>query len=142
MIPLGQIDQYPQTAGGSLDRYAWVGNAFRVFPATVVRQIKMVFYLSGQAPTYATPTASLGFDDCLGYIAYRGAALAVLDRVGANGKFQSLNTIALGPTAVFSDWGGLYGMLMRSKGRSAARIPIVLSGFRDPRRNTGYANRY
>ena len=142
LSPLAQIDSYPQAPGGSLSKYAWIGNAFRVYPATTIRQIKMIFYLSGQAPTYATPTASFGFDDCLGYIAYRGAALAVLDRVGANGKFQSLNRIALGPTEQFSDWGGLYGQLMRGKVRSAARNPIVLAGFRNARRNTGWTQRY
>ena len=140
--PMVEMSQYPQTPSGTLNRYAWVGNAFRVLPASTIRQVKMLFYLSGQAPTTATPAASFGIDDCLGFIAYRASALAVLDRVGANGKFQSLNRIALGPTEQHSDWGGLYGQLMRSKVRSAARVPIVIGSFRNARRNTGWTQRY
>lgn len=140
--PVEDITQYPQAPGASLQRYAWINGAFRVHPATTIRQIKMQFYLSGNAPTYATPTASFGFDDCLGYLAYRGAALAALDRVGGRVKFDALNTIALGPTGILTDWGGLFGQLMRSKMRSAARVPVVLGSFRNARRNTGWNLRY
>lgn len=136
------IEQFPQTPGGCLGYYCWINNAFRVPPATVVRQIKMIFYLSAQAPTFATPTASFGFDDCLGFLAYRAAALATMDRVGAGNKFTALNTIALGPTQQHSDWGGLYGMLIRPKARSAARNPVVAAGYRNARRNAGPVCRY
>lgn len=136
------IEQFPQTPGGSLGYYCWINNAFRVPPATTARLVKMIFYLSAQAPTFATPTASFGFDDCLGFLAYRAAALAVVDRVGAGAKFQALNVIALGPTQLHSDWGGLYGMLIRPKARSAARNPVVVAGFRNPRRNAGWPCRY
>ena len=102
----------------------------------------MEFYLSAKAPTKDTPTASLGFDDCLGFLAYRAAALATLDRAGATNKFKMLNEIALGPTGRHSDLDGLYGMLIRSKDRSAARNPVIVRGFREPRRNSGWINRY
>ena len=137
-----EIYSYPQTPGGSLDKYAWIGNAFRVYPASSIRQIKMEFYLSAQAPTFATPSASLGFDDCLGFVSYRGAALATMDKVGATPKYRELNTIALGPTGQHEDWGGLYGLLIRSKSRSAARNPVVVGGFRNARRNAGWLVRY
>lgn len=136
------IEQFPQTPGGLLGYYCWINGAFRVPPATVIRQIKMIFYLSAQAPTYLTPTASFGFDDCLGFLAYRGAALAVVDRVGSGGKFKALNQIALGPTEIHADWGGLYGMLIRPKARSAARNPVVVGGYRNPRRNAGWVCPY
>jgi hypothetical protein len=138
-----QVENYPQTPGGCISQYAWIGNAFRVTPATTVRQIKMIFYLSGQAPSSVTnPSASLGFDDCLGFLAYRAAALAVSDRVNAGPKYTMLNTTALGPTQNHNDWGGLYGLLMRSKARSAARNRVVLGTYRDPRRNAGWIYRY
>lgn len=137
-----EISNFPQTPGASLDCYAWINGAFRVSPATTIRQVKMVFYLSASAPTKDAPTASLGFDDCLGFLAYRAAALATLDRVGDTGKFHQLNRIALGPSEKHTDLDGLYGMLMRSKDRSAARNPIILGGFRESRRNAGPTNRY
>lgn len=140
--PAPEIDNFPQTPGASLAQYAWINGAFRVNPATSIRQIKMMFYLSASAPTYATPTASLGFDDSLGFLAYRAAALATLDRVGASPKYRELNLIALGPTGIHQDWGGLYGLLMRSKARSAARNPVVVGSFRDSRRNAGPVCRY
>jgi hypothetical protein len=142
VLSVPEVSNFPQTPGGSLGVYAWINGAFRVPPATTIRQIKMVYYLSASAPTYATPTASLGFDDCLGFLAYRGAALATLDRVGATGKFKQLNQIALGPTEQHADLGGLYGLLIRSKDRSAARNPVVLSGWRNSRRNAGPVERY
>ena len=142
LLPSSQIENFPQSPSASLSQYAWVDRAFRVYPASTIRQIKMVFYLSASAPTNATPTASLGFDDCLGFLAYRGAALATLDRAGATGKYRELNTIALGPTGIHQDWGGLYGLLMRSKARSAARNPVIIGSFRDSRRNAGPVCRY
>lgn len=142
VLSVNFIEQFPQTPGGSLGYYCWINNAFRVPPATAIRQVKMIFYLSAQAPTFATPSASFGFDDCLGFIAYRASALAVMDRVGAGGKFKSLNQIALGPTELHSDWGGLYGMLIRPKARSAARNPVVVAGYRNARRNAGPVCRY
>jgi hypothetical protein len=142
VVSVPEIRDFPQTPGASLNCYAWINGAFRVPPATTIRQVKMVFYLSAKAPTNATPTASLNFDDCLGFLAYRAAALATLDRVGATGKFRQLNEIALGPTGQHEDLGGLYGMLMRSKDRGAARNRVVMAGFRESRRNAGPVNRY
>jgi len=137
-----EVNNFPQTPGGSLQMYAWINGAFRVAPSTTTRQVKMMFYLSAQAPANATPSASLGFDDSLGFLAYRGAALATLDRVGMTPKFMQLNQIALGPTQQHADIGGLYGMLIRSKDRSAARNPVVVGSRRDPRRNAGWVSRY
>jgi hypothetical protein len=142
VVSVPQITDFPQSPGSSLGCYAWINGAFRVPPCTSVRQVKMVFYLSASAPTNATPTASLGFDDCLGFLAYRAAALATLDKVGATEKFKQLNQIALGPTEQHGDLGGLYGLLIRSKDRSAQRNPIVVRGFREPRRSAGWTNRY
>lgn len=139
---VSEIGDFPQTSGATLSAYAWINGAFRVAPATTIRQVKMEFYLSAKAPTKDTPTASLVFDDCLGFLAYRAAALATIDRVGATKKSQALNQIALGPTERHEDCGGLYGMLMRSKDRSAARNPVVLGSFRNPRRNAGPVVRY
>lgn len=137
----GQVWDYPQSPGTTLQRYAWINNAFRVYPATVQRQIKTIFYLSGQAPTKDSPNASLGFDDCLGFLAYRAAALALADK-GQRAQAAVLNENALGPTGVHQDWGGLYGLLMRSKARSAARVPVVLGARQNARRNSGWVNQY
>jgi hypothetical protein len=142
VVSVPEIRDFPQTPGASLNCYAWINGAFRVSPATTIRQVKMIFYLSAKAPTYATPTASLGFDDCLGFVTYRAAALATLDRVGDTGKYHQLNQIALGPTEQHSDLDGLYGILMRSKDRSAARNPVIVARFRESRRNAGPTNRY
>jgi hypothetical protein len=141
VLPLPEILEYPQTPGGSIRRYAWIDNGFRVLPATVDRQIKLIFYLSGQAPTSATPTASLGFDDCLGFLAYRAAALAHQDK-GRTITFHQLNQQAYGADENPQTEGGLFGQLLRSKERSAARNPIVVGGFRDPRRNAGNVLRF
>jgi hypothetical protein len=137
-----EIRDFPHSPGATLACYAWINGAFRVPPATTVRQVKMEFYLSARAPTNATPTASLGFDDCLGFLAYRAAALATIDRAGATKKAQALNQIALGATEQHADLGGLYGMLIRSKDRSTARNPVIVGSFRNPRRNAGWTNRY
>lgn len=141
VLPMTEIRDYPQTAGSSLQRYAWIDNAFRVYPANVQRQIKMIFYLSGQAPTKDMPNASLGFDDCLGFLAYRAAALALMDR-GQRAQAVILNKTALGSSEMHSEWDGLYGQLMRSKVRSAARVPVIIGSRQDPRRNAGWVNRY
>ncbi len=137
-----EILDFPQSPAASLSCYAWINGVFRVSPATTIRQVKMEFYLSAKAPTNATSTASLGFDDCLGFLAYRAAALATLDRAGATNKFRQLNQTALGATEQHRDLGGLYGMLIRSKDRSAARNPIIVRGYRESRRNAGWINRY
>lgn len=142
VLPAAGIANFRQSPGASLAQYAWVNGAFRIQPASTIRQIRMEFYLSANAPTKDTLTASLGFDDSLGWLAYRAAALATLDRVGASPKYRELNTIALGPTGIHQDWGGLYGLLMRSKARSAARNPVVIGSYRDSRRNAGPVCRY
>jgi len=137
-----EILDYPQTPSGKIDKYAWIDGGFRVIPATVARQLKMVFYLSGNAPNKDSGEGtSLGFDDSLGFLAYRAAALAAKDRSYLS-TFKTLNQQALGPTEQHADWGGLFGMLMRSKARSAARNPIVIGGYRDARRNAGFCLRW
>jgi hypothetical protein len=141
VVPLPDIQQWPTTPGGQLQRYEWVGNAFRVFPASVQRAIKMEFYLSGKSPDHTTPTVSMGFDDSLGFLAYRASGLAWQDRGGTD-QAMKCNREALGPTGIHQDWGGLYGLLMRSKARSAARNRVVVGSFRNSRRNAGWIQRY
>jgi hypothetical protein len=141
VVPIASIENYPQSPGASLNRCCWEDGAFRVYAASTVRQIKMIYFLSGRAPTYATPTASMGWDNSLQFLSYRSAALAALDR-GAPAKAQALNTIALGPTQNHQDWGGLYGTLIRAKARGATRTPVIVGPYRDPRRNAGLVGRY
>lgn len=118
---LDWVDREPQSA---FLVYAWERDILRFPPCSGVRQIRVVYSLSGNAPT--TTTASVGFDDSLNFLMYRTAGLAAPSR-GMLTRATQYNALSVGP-----EWdskgipGGILGQLLISGVRNLQRLPPSL----------------
>jgi hypothetical protein len=82
-VPLGKVDQIDLSMGGNapqqmLNFYAFEGHYFRFLPCSQVRQLRIVYYLSGDCPT--ATTAIIPIDDSVDYLALQTAYRAALAR--------------------------------------------------------------
>lgn len=105
----------------SFQQYAWETDILRFPPCSVVRQIRVTYTLSGNAPT--TTTASTGIDDCQNFLSYRIAGRAGPAK-GMLIRAKEYNAMAVGP-----EWdskgipGGLLGQLLDAGIRNLQRLP-------------------
>ncbi len=112
------VEKNPQT---TFRVYAWERDILRFPPASDVRQIRVVYSLSGNAPT--TTTASIGIDDSLSFFMYRMAGLAAQSK-GMLTRAALYNAMAVGPK-----WdsagvaGGILAQLLESGVRNLQRLP-------------------
>lgn len=121
MTPQGRIDWTDQSPTAAFLVYAWERDIIRFPPASGIRQLRITYTLSGDAPT--ATTASTGIDDCLDYLMYRIAGLAAESK-GMLTRAAIYNMRAVGPR-----WdsegipGGLLAQLLASGVRNLQRLP-------------------
>jgi len=127
------IDSWPNAPVAALGRYAWLGDAFRFWPAATVRQIRLTYSLSANAPS----TGSLAVDDSRDFLAARAAALAA-GSGGARGRAGELNILAMGnPGGLVGEASaGAIGELVRLGVKTMQRNRFVTRRYR-PKRNVG-----
>lgn len=128
--------QWPNNANnGQLSSYYWNGDVFRLNPANVARQLKVVYDLSGTAPV----VGSCGIDDSLDALATMTAALAVAAK-GFQNKAAALFMRALGNSAgdTTNIRGGHYYELVQLAIRETQKVRVVQPRYRN-RRNVGPA---
>lgn len=119
-----------QAPGQSFGIYAWEFGKFRFPPCSVVRQLRITYKLSGNAPTAAT--ASVGIDDSLSFLNYRTAGLA------ARSKGMAARAAAMTLTAVGPNWesqgfaGGILGQMLDVQIRELQNLDT------NQRRSPGY----
>ena len=131
------VDEIDDTEGDLPDRLrivAWVGDVFRFVPCSQIRQLRIRYISSGNAPTLVTD--SVGLDDAKDYLAVRTAGLACASK-GAPSRASELNTMALGPKQVEADAsGGLLRQLMLAGVlQMQSQRPIRMPPFRQVRSN-------
>ncbi len=128
--PLQRLSWVDRGPVDSFQNYAWEKDRLRFPPANNVRQIRVVYSLSGDAPTNAS--ASLGIDDSLDFLKYRIAGLAGPSK-GMMARAELYRNIAVGPR-----WesegieGGILDQLLNSGVRNLQRLPP------SQRRSPGY----
>ncbi len=99
-----------QGPGQTFGIYAWEFGKFRFPPCSVVRQLRITYKLSGNAPT--ATTASVGIDDSLTFLNYRTAGLAARSK-GMKDRAMAMTNTAVGPnweTQGFA--GGILGQML------------------------------
>lgn len=105
----------------SLRVYAWEKGVLRFPPSNNVRQIRVRYYLSGNAPL--TLTASTGIDDSLDFFSYRIAGKAGQSK-GMKDMAQTWNNQAVGPTWESQQVaGGILQQLLLPGVRNLQRLP-------------------
>jgi len=119
-----------QAPGQSFGIYAWEFGKFRFPPCSVVRQLRITYKLSGDAPT--ATTASVGIDDSLSFLSYRAAGLA------GRSKGMAQRAAAMTLTAVGPNWesqgfaGGILGQMLDVQIRELQNLDT------NERRSPGY----
>ncbi len=119
-----------QAPGQSFGIYAWEFGKFRFPPCSVVRQIRVTYKLSGNAPT--ATTASVGIDDSLTFLNYRTAGLAARSK-GMRDRAAAMTLTAVGPNWESGGFaGGILGQMLDAQVRELQNLDT------DQRRSPGY----
>lgn len=125
--PVQHIEFTDQSPQSEFLVYSWEGDVFRFPPCSGVRQLRITYSLSGEAPT--STSARVRIDDCLGFLMYRIAGLAASSK-GMTQRAQMYNALAVGPKwDVDNTSGGLLEQLLLSGIRNLQRLP---PGLRQP----------
>ncbi len=125
LAPQEDIDWSNQAAADSFRIYAYEKGIIRVPPCNNIRQIKIVYRMSGEAPLVTT--LSTGIDDCLDFLKYRIAGMVGPSK-GMLVRAQGYSMRAVGP-----NWesqqipGGILAQLLMNGVRNLQRLP---PGFR------------
>lgn len=122
------------TPAATLGAFAWQGDAFRFPPCSSIRQLRLGYTLSGQAPA----SGSMGVDDALDFLATYAGAVSSLGRTGGGNSTAALFTMAVGNPAG-DDGGadaGYLGSLIRPMVRGLQFNRYQPQRYR-PKRNTG-----
>lgn len=106
--PLVRVERLVDTAGradaGGFREYAWFGDVLRFYSVSEIRQLRITYTRSGNAPTQTTDT--IGIDDSLDLLAYGAAAYATMTR--APSISAACMTQAVGPRYIAdNEPGGL-----------------------------------
>ncbi len=141
MAPLSVMLDIPSTPSTQLSYWSWVGDAFRFWPASTVRQIRLVYTLSGSPPAY--PSASIGVDDSLDFLGAHTAALALQAKgIGNDAAAKFLLSVGNPQGEAGSGQNGYLGQLVRPGVKDLQMTErLVLPRFRE-KRNVGPFNRY
>ncbi len=119
--PVQHIEFTDQSPQSEFLVYSWEGDVFRFPPCSDVRQLRITYTLSGDAPL--TTSARVRIDDCLGFLMYRIAGLAASSK-GMTTRAQQYNAMAVGPRwDVDNTEGGLLQQLLISGIRNLQRLP-------------------
>lgn len=111
----------PQT---TLLNYDWQGDLIYFPTCSVLRQLKIVYLLSGSAPL--TTNAVIPIDDSLDFLAVRAAGLALRARGGNRDKAAELNALAVGIN--WESRGDPGGFLDQLLGPAVRNLLVQLGG--------------
>lgn len=111
------IDSSPQTI---LRIYAWEGDLLRFPLCSALRQLRITYSLSGQAPSVAGDTIPI--DDSKDFLSFRMCGLALQAR-GNREKAATFNEMAVGPEWDKGVEGGILAQLLSSGVRNLQRLP-------------------
>jgi hypothetical protein len=114
-----------------LGEFAWMGDVIRFRPCSKQRQLRIVFTLSGNAPT--STTASVGIDDSLDFLAAYTAYLAALAK-GKRTTAMAMKELSIGYPQD-GGYGGLLGQFLEAGVLALQNQQWVRPPFRDPRSN-------
>lgn len=121
LAPAERIDWTDRAPVSAFLTYAWERDIIRFPPADNVRQIRVTYLLSGNAPT--TTTASVGIDDSLDFLKYRIAGMAGPSK-GMLQRAQIYTALAVGPKWDSENVpGGILQQLLNSGVRNLQRLP-------------------
>ncbi len=122
--PIQHLELSDQSPQSTFQVYSWEGDVFRFPPCSGVRQIRVTYTLSGEAPL--TTSALVRIDDCLSFLMYRIAGLAASSK-GMVTRAQQYNAMAVGPRwDVDNTEGGILEQLLISGIRNLQRLPPAL----------------
>lgn len=121
-------------SSGQLSLWCWHLGVLRFVPASEVRQIKIIYDLSGTAPT----SGSIGLNDSLEALAMLTAARAAKPKFGNNADVQDMFVKAVGnPEGDTSRvTGGFLAELAQIETQGLTKVPIIMQPFRR-KRNSG-----
>ncbi len=124
VTPVQHIEWTDQSVQSAFLVYSWEGDVFRFPPCSGVRQLRITYALSGDAPT--TTSARVQIDDSLGFLMYRIAGLAASSK-GMVQRAQEYNMKAVGPRwDSDNSEGGLLLQLLITGIRNKQRLPPQL----------------
>lgn len=133
LTPKTRIDMIDSAPGNTFGEYALETGIIRLRPCSTVRQLKITYWLSGNAPT--TTTASVGIDNSLVFLQYRTAGLAAESK-GMLTRAKLYNDRAIGPKYDSEGIiGGILGQMLDAGVRDLQRLPS------SERRSPPYGNR-
>lgn len=124
LSPRNDIDWSNQATADAFVMYAFEKGIIRVPPCNNIRQIKVVYRMSGEAPMVTT--SSTGIDDCLDFLKYRIAGMVGPSK-GMLTRAQGYSMRAVGP-----NWesqqipGGILAQLLMNGVRNLQRLPPQL----------------
>lgn len=134
---LDRIREITTTPVSELDEFAWEGDLIYFPPCSALRQLRITYQLSGDAPT--DPTATIRIDDAKDFLAARTAGLALSSR-GNRIKGQFYNEMAVGPKWGDGIAGGLLDQLLGPGVRALQNLPQSM--LRSQARGAGFRSRY
>ncbi len=121
VVPVTRITFVDQTPQDVIGQYALQTGALRFRPCSGVRQLRITYWLSGDAPT--ATTASIGIDDSLPFLMYRIAGLAGESK-GMADRAIGYNNRAIGPLYDSQGMiGGILGQMLDAQTRDLQRLP-------------------
>ncbi len=121
MIPQNRLDWVNMAPASTFQIYAWEGDVLRFPPALGVRELRIVYTVSGNAPIVTT--YSTGIDDCLGFLSYRVAGLVSMSR-GMVQRAEAYRNMAVGPNWESTQMpGGILNQLLLPTIRNMQRLP-------------------
>jgi hypothetical protein len=120
---------------GQIQFWYWNLGVMRFTPCSEIRQLKIVYDLSGTAPTSGT----IGINDSLDALAAMTAALAARSKFGDSATCQELFMRAVGnPTGDTSAiTGGYFAELAQIETQNLQKVRVVMPPFRN-KRNAGW----
>ncbi len=121
LIPVPRITFVDSAPQNTFANYAYETDVIRFRPCGAVRQLRITYWLSGNAPT--ATTASVGIDNCLPFLSYRIAGLAAEAR-GMLDRASIYNNHALGPLYDSQGVvGGILGQMLDAAVQDLQRLP-------------------
>ena len=135
LLDFGEDEFANQVQSGQIQYWYWNLGVMRFTPCDQIRQLKIIYDLSGTAPTSGT----IGMNDSLDALAAMTAALAARSKFGDNATCQELFMRAVGnPTGDTSAiTGGYFAELAQIETQNLQKVRVVMQRYRQ-KRNTGW----
>lgn len=123
LVPQQRITFVDSSAQTTLRTYAWEGDLIHFPLCSALRQLRITYSLSGDAPTSTSATVQI--DDSKDFLSFRTCGLALQAR-GNRDKAAIFNEMAVGPRWGEGVAGGILDQLLSSGVRNLQRLPPAL----------------